>query len=179
MSSPGRRPFPDGLRAYERPTFWRMEMLRIIVIALFATTCAASRADDPAAEEVKKWQGEWRVVEVEFRGKSLKKDDAEAKAMRFVVKDNGLTFSNTEKPGRERKQTFKLDPSKTPKQLDLTSLDGQEKDTTAACIYKLDRDKLTICMPYFAKDRSVRPKEFKVDASGDHMLLTLERVKGK
>jgi uncharacterized protein (TIGR03067 family) len=152
-------------------------MLRIAVITLFATTCAAARADDPGAKEVKKLQGEWRVVEVEFRGQTLKKDDAEA--MQFAVKDNGLTFSNTEKPGRERKKTFKLDPSKTPKELDLTSLDGQEKDTTAACIYKLDGDRLTICMPYFAKDRSVRPKEFKVDASGNVMLLTLERVKGK
>jgi uncharacterized protein (TIGR03067 family) len=154
-------------------------MLRIAVITLFATTRAAAGADDPAAVEVKKFQGEWRAVEVEFRGQTLKKDDTEAKAMRFVVKDNGLTFSNTEKPGRERKQTFKLDPSKTPKELDLTSLDGQEKDTTAACIYKIDGDRLTICMPYFAKDRSVRLKEFKADASGDVMLLTLERVKGK
>ena len=154
-------------------------MLRITVITLFATTCTVFRADDPADAEVGKWQGEWRAVEVEFCGKTLKKDDAEAKAMRFVVKDNGMTFSNTEKPGRERKQTFKLDPSKSPKELDLTSLDGQEKDKTAACIYKFDGDRLTICMPYFAKDVSVRPKEFKADANGDLMLLTLERVKGK
>ncbi|MDY3558387.1 TIGR03067 domain-containing protein [Gemmata sp. JC673] len=152
-------------------------MPRVAVIALLVTTCAASRADDPAAAEIKTLQGEWRAVGVEFRGKTLTKDDA--KAMRFEIKGRGLTFSNTQKPGRERKQTFTLDPSKTPKALDLTSLDGQEKDTTAACIYRLDGDKLTICMPYFAKDPSVRPKEFKADASGDLMLLTLERVKGK
>jgi uncharacterized protein (TIGR03067 family) len=154
-------------------------MPRVTLIALFAMTCAGARADDPAAYEGKKLQGEWRAVEVELQGKKLTKDDAEAKTMRFVIKDNGLTFSNTEKTGRERKKTFKLDPGKTPKEIDITSLDGQEKDTTAACIYKLDGDRLTICMPYFAKDPSVRPKEFKAEADSGLMLLTLERAKAK
>ena len=145
----------------------------------FAFAGAATRAADPAADEVKKLQGEWRAVEVELKGKKLTKDDAEAKSMRFVIKDNGLTFQNTEKAGRERKQTFKLDPGKTPKEIDITSLDGQEKDKTAACIYKLDGDRLTICMPYFVKDSSVRPKEFKAGGDDGLMLLTLERVKAK
>ena len=153
-------------------------MFRVAFVVLFAASGSA-RADNSAADEGKKLQGEWRAVGVELRGKKLTEDDAEAKAMRVVIQDDGVTFSPTAKPGRERKQTFKLDPGKTPKEIDLTALDGQEKGTTAAAIYKLDGDRLTICLPYFAKDPSVRPTEFKADKGGDFMLLTLERVKAK
>ncbi|VTR91476.1 sigma-70 family rna polymerase sigma factor : RNA polymerase sigma factor, sigma-70 family OS=Singulisphaera acidiphila (strain ATCC BAA-1392 / DSM 18658 / VKM B-2454 / MOB10) GN=Sinac_7487 PE=4 SV=1 [Gemmata massiliana] len=155
-------------------------MIRAVTVALltlFASHGTAVRAADPAADEVKKLQGEWAAVEVELNGKKVGKDDA--KSMRFVFKDNELVARDTDKPGRERKKTFKLDPSKTPKEIDITSLDGQEKDKTAACIYKLDVDRLTICMPYFVEDASVRPKEFKVGAKDGLMLLTLERVKAK
>jgi hypothetical protein len=52
-------------------------------------------------------------------------------------------------------------------------------DTTAACIYRLEKEQLTICIPYFTKDPSKRPKEFKAEADDGLMLLTLERVKAK
>jgi RNA polymerase sigma-70 factor (ECF subfamily) len=97
---------------------------------------------------------------------------------RCAIKDSEMTFRDTDKPGRERKKTFKMDPSKAPKELDITSLDGQEKGMTAACIYRLDGHRLMICIPYFVKDPSVRPKEFKSGADDGLMLLTLERVKG-
>jgi RNA polymerase sigma-70 factor (ECF subfamily) len=150
-------------------------MVRITLMTLLAFAGIAARAADPAADEVKQLQGEWRAVAVELRGKALTKE--EARTMRWVIKGNELTFGDTDHPGRERKKTFKLDPSKTPKELDLTSLDGQEKGTTAACIYRRDGDRLTICLPYFVKDPSIRPTEFKAGADDGLMLLTLERVK--
>lgn len=155
-------------------------MTRALAIAFFTTLLVtAARAADPPADDVKRLQGEWRAVGVELDGKKLGADDAEAKAMRLAFKDNGLTFGTAAKPGRERKMTFVLDPAKAPKRIDLTSLDGQEKGVTAACIYELDGDRLTICMPYFVPDPSVRPAEFKAGAGSGRMLLTLERVKAK
>ena len=133
-------------------------MIRFTLIALVVFAGATARAADPAADEVKKLQGEWQVVEVEAKGKKAAKDDAEVKNMRFVIKDNELTFRAADGAGRERKKTFKLDPAKSPKEIDITSLDGQEKDQTAACIYKLEKDRLTICMPYFVKDPSRGPR---------------------
>jgi uncharacterized protein (TIGR03067 family) len=153
-------------------------MTRLALVALFAFVGAPVRAADPVADEVKKLQGEWQVVGIELKGKKLDKDDPEAKNMRVTIKDNELNALSVSN-GRERKKTFKLDPAKTPKELDLTSLDGQEKDTTAACIYKLDKDRLTLCIPYFTKDPTVRPKEFKSGADDGLMLLTLDRVKAK
>jgi uncharacterized protein (TIGR03067 family) len=154
-------------------------MTRVALIAFFAFAGAATRAADPAADEVKKLQGDWQVVEVEIKGKKAAKDDAEVKNMRFVIKDDGITLPSPAGDGKDRKKTFKLDPTKSPKEIDITSLDGQEKDQTAACIYKLDKDRLTICIPYFTKDPTIRPKEFKAGADDGIMLLTLERMKAK
>lgn len=153
-------------------------MTRFALIAFFVFAGTAAHAADPAADEVKRLQGEWQVIEVEAKGKKVTKDDAEVKGMRFVIKDNELV-AQADGGGAERKKTFKLDPAKTPKEIDITSLDGREKDTTAACIYKLEKDRLTICIPYFTKDPSKRPTEFKAGADDGLMLFTLERVKGK
>jgi uncharacterized protein (TIGR03067 family) len=151
-------------------------MTRVVLVALFAFAGPAARAADPAADELKKLQGEWQVVEIEAKGKKVDKDASEVKDMRFVIKDDALTVGAG---GAERKKAFKLDPTKTPKEIDITSLDGQEKDVTAACIYKFEKDKLTICIPYFTNDPSKRPKEFKAGADDGLMLITLEKVKAK
>ena len=152
-------------------------MNRVALIVLLAFVGTAARAADPAADELKKLQGEWQAVELEVKGQKLGKNNPEVENMRFVFKDDELTVKSAAGAG-ERKKTFKLDPTKTPREIDITSLDGQEKDTTAACIYKFEKDRLTICMPYF-KDSTDRPKEFKAGADDGRMLITLERVKLK
>jgi uncharacterized protein (TIGR03067 family) len=91
-----------------------------------------------------------------------------------VFSGTDLTVSRA---GQDVKAAIKVDPTKTPKHLDLTALDGEEKGATAACSYKLDGDRLTLCIPYFSQDRTVRPKEFKAGADGGIMLLVLERRK--
>src|SRR5882672_5757036 len=110
-------------------------MTRFTLIAFFVFAGQAAQAADPVADEVKKLQGEWQPVEVEAEGKKAAKDDADTKNMRVVIKDNELVVRAADGAGAVRKKTFKLDPAKMPKQIDMTSLDGFEKDTTAACIY--------------------------------------------
>lgn len=154
-------------------------MNRVALIAMLALAGTVAHAANPAADEVKKLQGEWQAIEVEINGKKGTKDDADVKSLRLVIKGDAMTLPSPVGDGKERKKTFKLDPSKSPKEIDITSLDGQEKDQTAACIYKLDGDRLTICMPYFTKDPSARPKEFKAGADDGIMLIALERVKAK
>ena len=127
----------------------------------FAFTWGASRADDTAANKAKKLQGEWRAVEVQAKGKKAAKDDAEVKHLRLVIKGDGITLPSPAGDGKDRKKTFKLDPARSPKEIDITSLDGEEKDQTAACIYSLEKDRLTICIPYFTKDPSARGQQLR------------------
>lgn len=154
-------------------------MTRFALTALVAIVAGAAPAADPVADEMKKLQGEWRVVEVEAKGQKVSKDDADAKNMRFVIKDTELTVGAADGSGAKRQKTFKVDPAKNPRHIDITSLDGQEKGTTAAGIYQLVKDRLTICMPYFTNDISKRPTELKVNGDDGLILITLERIKPK
>jgi uncharacterized protein (TIGR03067 family) len=154
-------------------------MTRFSLIAILVLAGGVARAADAVDDEVKKLQGDWQAVEIDARGKKVAHDDQDVKNMRFVFKDNGLTVGVADVRAAKRRKTFKLNEGKTPKQMDITSLDGQENGTTAACIYQLEKDRLTICMPYFTKDPSQRPTEFKAGADDGLMLITLERVKAK
>jgi uncharacterized protein (TIGR03067 family) len=135
-----------------------------------------AQAASPAAENTK-LQGEWQAVEAEVLGKKLKKDDREIKEMRFVFQGNELVVGGPEGTGQERKKTFILAPDKTPKEIDLTSLDGQEKDQVSRGIYKLEKDRLTVCMP--VKTETERPKAFKAGAEDGMMIVVFDRVKKK
>lgn len=149
------------------------------VCLTLAISCAASRGDDAVASETKFLQGTWKVAEMQVKGKKLTREDAEVKNMGFVFKDSTLIVASAAGDGRERKKTFKLDPAKSPKELDLTSHDGVEKGQTAACIYKVEKDRLTLCIPYFTNDPSVRRTEFKSGVDDGLMVLVLERVTPK
>jgi len=156
-------------------------MFRLTTIALVTLVFGGSAAlsGERVNAEAKKLQGEWQAVEIQAKGKTSTKDDSEVKNLRFVIKGDGITIPHPSEEGKERKQTFKVNSAKSPKEIDITSLDGQEKDKTSACIYKLDKDRLTICIPYFTENPSVRPTEFKARANDGIMLITLERVKSK
>lgn len=128
----------------------------------------------PIAVDREAFQGLWQAVELEADGK---KAAAEAvKAFQVQIKGDQLVFS----PATDnRKHTFAIDPAAKPKALDLTPADGPAKGQKLACaIYKLDGDKLVICID---KEGEVgkRPTEFKTAAGSGLALVTLERVKEK
>lgn len=130
----------------------------------------------PADDDLKTLQGTWQPVEVERRGKKAGKDSPEAKDMRLVFTGDSITLLNLSAPGKERKKKFTIQPAKSPKELDMVSLDGQEAGEKAQCIYKIEKDRLTICLP---DDPKKRPKEFKAGQDDGTLLITLERTKAE
>src|SRR4051794_40247592 len=155
-------------------------MFRLTLAALvtFALT-VATRGADPSADEMKNLQGEWQAVEMLAQGKKRDKDDPSVQGVKFIIKGEELVVPNPTGNGQDRRKTYKIDAVKSPKEIDLTHRDGSEKDRTTAAIYRLDGDRLTICMPYFTDDLSVRPTEFKSTADDGRMLITLERTTPK
>ncbi len=69
--------------------------------------------------------------------------------------------------GRRKKGTFKLDPSKKPKAMDLT-LEKKGKKETALFIYELDGDNLKLC---WRKPGGKRPTHFTSKDTGGLMIL--------
>ena len=70
--------------------------------------------------------------------------------------------------------TVKLDPSKTPKELDITGTEGPNKGKTILAIYEKSGDTLRICYDLSGK---ARPAEFKSEKGTLQFLVTYERQK--
>ena len=134
--------------------------MTVRVVASIA--CVLLAADDAAEEYLKKLQGEWVLVSFKKEGEDLPAKAIEA--TRLTVKGEQWLYKSDI---GEWSTTFKIDPSKTPKTIDMTIGTGKTARRQRG-IYKIDGDTLTICRAAGRGDEE-RPKEF----PGDHKGLVL------
>jgi uncharacterized protein (TIGR03067 family) len=150
-------------------------MIRCIVTVLAAgllVGAAAAKDDkkDDARKDAEALQGTWKVVSAEHGGKA--QDDAKEFTMTFE-KD---TF--TVKKGDELivKGTFKLDPSKSPKAIDMTITEAKkdgDKGKEVHGIYEVSKDGLKWCATEPGGEG--RPKEFATKEGAKELFVTLKK----
>jgi uncharacterized protein (TIGR03067 family) len=144
-----------------------MKMQPLALIAVVFLAGADAGKDDAAKKEIDKFQGTWVVVSAEREGQPL--DD---------IKDDKVTFSGDKMTiktkMRDQEGTFKLDPTKKPKAIDIKPSEGSEKGQTIQGIYSLEGDRLKFC---FARDGKERPSEFATKAGSGLMMVELKRAK--
>ena len=141
----------------------------VCLAVVFLTALALpSLADEAADKEARRLDGTWRFLSLESDGDKAPREVIQE--WRWVIRDGVLTI-----PG-EGKSSLEVDPSKTPKALDMTSLEGKSKGKSFQCIYKIDAGRLTICFPEGRQDSQdkTRPKEF--DGGKGRSLIVLERI---
>ncbi len=138
-------------------------------LGLVVSGGAGTRADDKAEaeKELKKFQGVWTFESVEAGGKKAPADD---------LKGLTLTFAGdkyTVRKGGEVIQvgTQKLDPSKSPKAIDVTVTEGLRKGAVMLGIYEIDADTLKVC---FDEEGKKRPTEFK-SAAGSQTFVNVHK----
>src|SRR5262249_22649487 len=130
-----------------RPT---MQLRPLMVLAAFLLFAVALPADDRGEQD--KLQGTWAVTSGEEGGKPL--PAAKVDGGQVCITKARVRVRNKED---NREMTYKLDPSKQPKTIDLTTAEGPDKGKTAHGIYVLDGDTLKIC---FAPPGKERPADF-------------------
>ncbi len=149
-------------------------MTRYIVLVLVAgLLLAADVKKDDAKKDQETLQGIWKVVSAEGGGK-----DQTEKA-----KDHTLTFDKdtfTLKKGDELrvKGTFKIDPTKKPKTIDMTITEArrdEDKGKEVHGIYDVTKDELKWCTAE-PGDKG-RPKEFATKEGTPEMLITFKKEK--
>jgi uncharacterized protein (TIGR03067 family) len=124
--------------------------------------------DDLAKEDLDGFQGVWKYVALENKGKTASGEELKS----FIP----ITFEGNQwvqlKDGKGEVLSIKLDPSKKPKAIDLTGLSGGFKGKTILGIYSLEGSSLKICATW---DGGERPTAF--NAEGGATLIVLRREK--
>jgi uncharacterized protein (TIGR03067 family) len=134
---------------------------------LLAVVAVASARDDDTKKAQESFQGKWKLVASEVGGMKLPEEGGT-----WVVKDNHYTFRAGD---QTEKGTIKLDPGKKPAAIDLEITEGMDKGKTQVGIYKLEGDKLTVCVAR-AGDKE-RPTEFKTKEGTQELMFVFQREK--
>ena len=122
-----------------------------------------STAADPTTKDDEKLQGPWQAISGETANEKLPAAVLQGIKMTFAGAKVSLT-----RGAASGDASVTLDPTKTPKEIDLVASDGSH----SIGIYELDKDRLKICMVE-AKGES-RPTEF--GAKDKQVLITFQRV---
>ncbi len=125
---------------------------------------ATARGEDKQKKDEELIQGTWVAVSAEADGQQAPEEAI--KDFTLVITADKLIF-----PGN-RQSSYKLDPTKTPKVIAVTPLDGPRKGQAMNNIYRLDGDRLSLCLQNGDGDA---PTEFATKVGDGLRLLILKR----
>lgn|SRR5262245_8367 len=142
--------------------------LRMLMVVGIVLAFGAVRADD-ADKEKEKLQGAWQPITAIERGKEQTKE--ELKDRKITFKGDQITVKHGDKV---HEVTFKLDPSKKPKEIDVTGKDDEGKERMMKGIYELKGNTLKVCLHMEGGDR---PSKFESPEGSNLIFVTMERIK--
>lgn len=123
-----------------------------------------------ADTDLKALEGTWQLSDLMADPPLPADREVMLKEHRWLIKGDVLTmFSGP----RVEAYSLTLDPSQTPKAIDLTSFNENEADRTLMGIYSIDQDTLKICLS-FGGDAQ-RPKEMQPAKDLGHIVHVLKR----
>jgi uncharacterized protein (TIGR03067 family) len=129
-----------------------MTMAVALLIASVSLQAVAGGKEDAVKNDLKLLQGTWTIQSFESDGKARTAE--QIKNIKLTIKDDRYSVEIGDK---RIEMTFKIDPTKKPKQIDFTMTDGDAKAVTHA-IYEVGADTLKICRPLEAT--RARPTAF-------------------
>jgi uncharacterized protein (TIGR03067 family) len=147
--------------------------MRHVILLTLAVACLLG-ADEPKMAEIKKdaeaFQGKWQMVSVVRNGEVV--PSTFLATGELVVKGDVYKVSLNDISATA---TFKLDPSKTPKQIDFTYTDGANNGQTIQGIYELKGEELKVCRGL--DDKTPRPKKFEAAADSELISVVWKKTK--
>jgi uncharacterized protein (TIGR03067 family) len=141
-------------------------------VGFAASGATSALADDKAdlERETKKFQGTWTIESSVTGDEEI--PPGELKGVVVIFEGD----KHTVKKGDEIIQvgTQKLDPSKSPKTIDVTMSEGPHKGAVMLGIYEIDGDTLRVC---FDPQGKKRPTEFKSAPGSENFVNVHKRIK--
>jgi uncharacterized protein (TIGR03067 family) len=125
---------------------------------------SGENASEPRSDK-DKLRGTWIPVAVTKDGTEISEEQTKAKKFEMVITADKLTIPF---PDESQEVGYKLDPAKSPKQIDLLFKDR----TTFKGIYSLEETTLKLCLE---KVGGERPVEFAAPEGSRHVLIILKK----
>lgn len=144
-------------------------MLTTTLLAL-AGLAPAADAPDAVKKDLESLKGTWVLVSATIDGKKAPADAV--RQTRITFDGNRFAFPDDAELGTSKKGTIKIDPSKTPKEMDATD-DGEGKKTSLG-IYEIKGDDYRVC---FAPPGKKRPTALASEPGSGIILQVWKRAK--
>jgi uncharacterized protein (TIGR03067 family) len=150
-----------------------MNTYPVILIAGLLIAAGRSEKDDATTDDLAKLSGTWLTVSLVNDGKTLVDEKAQpAPATKLVYGRNTWMVKVGNKTVATGK--FKIDPAKSPKEIDIFDESGVKNEKTKLGIYEIDGDSYKYCLAPAGKPR---PTEFASKAGSGHSLGLSKREK--
>ena len=142
----------------------------MLFLGLVALACGSPALGDDKAvkDELKSQQGTWTATSSIYEGQAV--PEPLARTIQRIVEGDHVVWKRSGKSFAGTK--IVLDPAKEPKAIDVIPDGGPHRDKRVLGIYKVNGDKLTICM---ATPDAPRPTAFRAEKGSGWTLRTFIR----
>lgn len=147
-----------------------MRVLTLMILGAGLLIAADSPQPSVAKKELEAFQGTWTMLSLEVDGQPVAEENVKRFKLR-IAGDQWTVFVD-DKPAVHF--TLKVDPTKTPKALDLTQVVDVKKPQTFHGIYDLDKGTLKLCRRLEAAKE--RPTQFVTQPKSGLLLVVWKRV---
>jgi uncharacterized protein (TIGR03067 family) len=147
----------------------RVTLLYTLVLTASGGTGACADDKSDVEKELKKFEGTWTFESIEAGDKEVPVSEFKGVTVTFA----GDKYTVKKGDDLIQAATLKLDPSRSPKTLDVTVTEGPNKGVVMPGIYEISEDTLKVC---FDPDGKKRPTDFK-SRSGSQTLVVHKRMK--
>jgi uncharacterized protein (TIGR03067 family) len=146
--------------------------MRRLLCVLVVLACPLLLIADDVQQELKALQGNWKVVSAEAGGNPLPKEAVPD--FTYIIGADGKATGKMAQS--EYSATVTVDPTKSPKTMINQHESGSKKGKKQYAVYKLEGDKLTVCITAPGSPESSQPKDFTTKGTAN-VLFVFERVK--
>jgi uncharacterized protein (TIGR03067 family) len=151
-----------------------MRPYTLVLLALGLATAVGNSPARTAGQERKQLTGAWKLVSVTRNGRQVLKKDL--KKHRAVAVFRGKRMIGWMDNRVYNDAAFAIDPSKTPKTIDITDMRGKYRGKKQLGIYEIDGSTLRIC---HARPGKKRPTNLSADEGSGQTLEVYKRMRSR